>query len=625
MKFIISSLIYILVVLFSISTFAQNGVVNIDSIPEMDKASAMLDLAKSNYTSNYALADEYSAKAMLVAEENGQKKELGIANKYLGITNYFRRDFESALLHYKKALTIFEELGDLKEQANVINNIALVYSDMGNLQESVEYHQKSLKIREELNDAKGIIGSLNNIGNLYQKKGEYENSLIYYQKGIEISKLVFPNEPILNLYGNMAKSHAKLGNINQAQELYLNSLESSKESGNIRTLIVEQTNIANLYYELGSAEKAISYLTDALNTTIDNNLEYLEAMVKLNIGNIYFQTEQYEKAAEFYGASLPIYQKTQDYEGEIKALINVALTNDLLGNNDTAQEGFLQARKIAEQLEEPSLLAMTANYLGKHYLTEHKYKSAEKWFNKSINVASINNITRELYMANYSFGLYWFELSDYEKALFYYKNANQIAKQMKSVRFEKDASEGLWKTYEKLQLFNEAFSALKEFNVLKDSIFNDDKQAQIRSIEGKLNLKMKESQIADRDKIIQQQKEILSQSEKNKIYIIVVALLFIGLLIIGFNRQQIKRQKERAELIQQNLTVEHDLLQLQMNPHFIFNALNSIQSFISENNELEAELFLAKFARLMRYYLDSSSQKWVDFTNELQALELNLE
>ncbi len=73
------------------------------------------------------------------------------------------------------------------------------------------------------------------------------------------------------------------------------------------------------------------------------------------------------------------------------------------------------------------------------------------------------------------------------------------------------------------------------------------------------------------------------------------------------------------------MEVEHELFQLQMNPHFIFNALNSIQSFISENNTFEAEIFLSKFAMLMRYYLDRTSQKLVEFTEELNAIELNLE
>jgi LytS/YehU family sensor histidine kinase len=92
-----------------------------------------------------------------------------------------------------------------------------------------------------------------------------------------------------------------------------------------------------------------------------------------------------------------------------------------------------------------------------------------------------------------------------------------------------------------------------------------------------------------------------------------------------FRQQKISRQKEKAELIQQNLTVEHDLLQLQMNPHFIFNALNSIQSFISDNDSYQAELFLSRFANLMRYYLDSSSKKWVGFNEEINALKTNLE
>ncbi|MBZ0243708.1 MAG: histidine kinase, partial [Bacteroidales bacterium] len=70
---------------------------------------------------------------------------------------------------------------------------------------------------------------------------------------------------------------------------------------------------------------------------------------------------------------------------------------------------------------------------------------------------------------------------------------------------------------------------------------------------------------------------------------------------------------------------EHRLLRAQMNPHFMFNALNSIQAFISENNTMQAEIFLSKFARLMRYYLDSSSKSFVSLDEEIAGLKLNIE
>ena len=86
-----------------------------------------------------------------------------------------------------------------------------------------------------------------------------------------------------------------------------------------------------------------------------------------------------------------------------------------------------------------------------------------------------------------------------------------------------------------------------------------------------------------------------------------------------------KQTKNKVLAEQKQLETEHRLLRAQMNPHFMFNALNSIQSFISENNTMQAEIYLSRFARLMRYYLDSSSQSFVPFQTEIENVRLNLE
>lgn len=73
----------------------------------------------------------------------------------------------------------------------------------------------------------------------------------------------------------------------------------------------------------------------------------------------------------------------------------------------------------------------------------------------------------------------------------------------------------------------------------------------------------------------------------------------------------------------------NDLLQLrslrtQMNPHFIFNALNSVNNFISKSDERAANKFLSDFSKLMRMVLDHSQQDFISFEEEMQLLQLYL-
>ncbi len=111
---------------------------------------------------------------------------------------------------------------------------------------------------------------------------------------------------------------------------------------------------------------------------------------------------------------------------------------------------------------------------------------------------------------------------------------------------------------------------------------------------------------------------------------------FIGLcsflvtgLIFYWNRVRIRQarrqEKMKAEFRQQISETEMKALRAQMNPHFIFNSLNSIQKYILKNEHLEASQYLTKFSRLIRLILDHSNQDTIPLASELDLLKLYIE
>lgn len=107
---------------------------------------------------------------------------------------------------------------------------------------------------------------------------------------------------------------------------------------------------------------------------------------------------------------------------------------------------------------------------------------------------------------------------------------------------------------------------------------------------------------------------------------------FFVLLLLGmyvFFKRYIKGIQRSAELRRQFenqiAEVRMNLLRSQMNPHFIFNSLNSINHFILSNDSQNASGYLTKFSRLMRLMLDNSRSEWVPLVNELKALELYIQ
>ncbi|MCI5083685.1 MAG: histidine kinase, partial [Saprospiraceae bacterium] len=100
--------------------------------------------------------------------------------------------------------------------------------------------------------------------------------------------------------------------------------------------------------------------------------------------------------------------------------------------------------------------------------------------------------------------------------------------------------------------------------------------------------------------------------------ILVVGVIFWS--IIGSIRRKARQREEKLQLEKNALELEQRALQLQMNPHFIFHTLNSIQRLIASQEPQTARYYLSKFARLMRTMLEHSRENWISMESELDLM-----
>lgn len=105
-------------------------------------------------------------------------------------------------------------------------------------------------------------------------------------------------------------------------------------------------------------------------------------------------------------------------------------------------------------------------------------------------------------------------------------------------------------------------------------------------------------------------------------YLLELGLLTAIIWAIVYTRYRRKQKiyKQVSDFKVQLANMEQQALQSQMNPHFIFNSLNSIQQFVLKNDELSTNKYLASFSRLMRKTLDNSAQKTITLDNEIEYL-----
>lgn len=121
------------------------------------------------------------------------------------------------------------------------------------------------------------------------------------------------------------------------------------------------------------------------------------------------------------------------------------------------------------------------------------------------------------------------------------------------------------------------------------------------------------------EKILQLEKEralkdeLISQTNTfNYVLLIAIVLILISLVFIAKALYSIKKKNKRIAL---------QSLRREMNPHFIFNSLNSVNQFIAQNNELEANKYLSSYSKLMRNIMETSNKDFITLTSEMEQMK----
>jgi LytS/YehU family sensor histidine kinase len=107
--------------------------------------------------------------------------------------------------------------------------------------------------------------------------------------------------------------------------------------------------------------------------------------------------------------------------------------------------------------------------------------------------------------------------------------------------------------------------------------------------------------------------------------LILLLIVVFSVLISKITERARKSEKEKADAVIKLMETEFKALRAQLNPHFLFNSLNSIRLFILKNDSEKADDYISKFARLLRLVLNHSRKDMISVFDEIQALKLYLE
>lgn len=439
---------------------------------------------------------------------------------------------------------------------------------------------------EKLNLLKLKALASNNLGYYYRLKDNFSKALTYYRESIELCSNIGDSINKATTLNNVGVIYKELGDISKALEYYNESLKIRETINNEKGIAESLNNLAVIYISQGDSSMALDYYQRSLKlyTKMDNKQGI--AMCIYNIGGFYRRGLNFSKALEYFNKSLKIYREIGYKRKESLLLMKIGVMYDELEEHIKALEYFHESLKIQEKIN---------------------YKYGE--FSSLLN---IGNVYKRMGIMN--------------KAEKYASKSMILAQESVYVDAIEKSAFVLSEIYEKQGKGVKALEMYKLHIQMRDSINNKATLKATANQQAKYKYeKQKDLDDAEHDKQLALEKEA---KEKQRIISYATAIgsgLIILFLIFVFNRLKVTQKQNK--LIDHQRTIQQKLkaLSAQMNPHFIFNSLNSIQYYIIKNDIGNSKLFLSKFAGLMRKTLDNSEYTFISLEDELEALKEYIE
>ena len=459
-----------------------------------------------------------------------------------------------------------------------------------NIKKSIDFITQSISVLGEQANKKELATSLTALGEVYQYHKQYDLAISNFKDALDNYKSVETSLLLGKAY-NQNKSYKQA-------EITFNSLLKERR--------LEPYQSVQLYEGLG----------DAL----------------VGLGNI-------QKAVAFYNQGLIIAKKNQitPKETDLNSKIAMAYAKD---NKTIEAEGYFnQSLKLAKK-EAPKRAVQEKEKVADFYNTNAQFDKEIEL--RKENLSQINEISSAArakpsledeaevtsQKINYKIANAYIEQAKLDEAIPYLEKSITEADDEDDLVVQKDATRRLSEVYEEKGEFSKAYETYQKYVAVVDSLYIRKEQEIAQAARFNRELVEKQSRITglEQERELSRSKYDLALTseelaiEANRrqqwvIYSLIFGMLLLGLTAFFFYRST-KQQK-----INNNLLALRSL-RSQMNPHFIFNALNSVNNYIAKSDERSANRFLSEFSVLMRSVLDNSEEDFISLPKELELLEL---
>tara|TARA_R110000868_G_scaffold82956_7_gene234064 strand:+ start:48671 stop:50635 length:1965 start_codon:yes stop_codon:yes gene_type:complete len=407
---------------------------------------------------------------------------------------------------------------------------------------------------------------------------------------------------------------------NHAISLHKEGLEVANKIDNLDLKVYSLNMLSVVYRRMDAIKTALDYAQEAIELaeTVKNPSNGLKRSINVSlngIGNIYQSLKQYDVAIEKYKKSLVLEEKLHNRLGLAINNQNIGECYEALKQLDLALNYYQISLAYNEEIDNDMGRVICNNSIAQVYIKQKKLKQAlhilQPTLEKSIAMGD-KFITSPVYI---NLGWVLMELKEYNQSEKNILEGIRLAKKHDLPSSQALGNKYLSDLYAKKGDYKKSLDFYIKSKKIEEDITNETNIRYVNDVLFKYDSEKKNNQIA----LLARQNELVTlKLRKNENTILVITLLLALsaiILYILYRQYQLKSEKKL-------LTLEQSMLRSQMNPHFLFNSLNSIKLYIINNEKKNAVYYLNKFSKLVRKILEASSLKEISLADELETIEL---
>ncbi len=482
----------------------------------------------------------------------------------------YQKDALKALDLIEKAILLSLEQDEPGVQAESYKLLGEINEYLKQNDLAASNYQRALQLYKSQNNTAEAHKLHKRLGDAYEKAGDNEKALKYYNLYLQYKLPDLKSKYSSPSRGTTSKMQRDRNQLNEVEEVRLK----------ISEIYARQKDFGNALNSLNDAASNVDTLQDPRKKIIINE----------KIGDVYVEQDRDEEAVNMYNQNI----------------------------------------RMAEELDEPEEIGRANDKIARIYAENRRLDDALSLRERSIEIYNLSGDTTLLAREYLERGKIENELNQMLSAQKSLEVALKLAQASGQKQTEREAYREISTLAEKQGRSGIALTYYKNYVSLQDSAFRERQ----KELEAELELNKSFNQQQQRIELLEKnddlnrktiqilrENENLARENMTNQRLLIYGLLagILALVVTGYLMYKNMQQKKIA-----NQLLALKSLRSQMNPHFIFNALNSVNHYISQKDERSANKYLSDFSRLMRAVLEHSQKDFISLQKETEIIALYL-